>query len=83
MAVPASIEKFLNERRIPFQILTHRKAFTAQEEAAVAHVPGREWAKTVVCMADDAPILAVLPALYQVDTERLARLAGAKKVRRS
>jgi len=81
MAIPASIEKFLNERRIPFQVVTHRKAYTAQEEAAVAHVPGREWAKTVVCMADDAPILAVLPALYNVDTERLARLAGAKKVR--
>lgn len=81
MSIPASIEKFLTERGVPFQALSHRKAYTAQEEAAVAHVPGREWAKTVVCFADDQPILAVLPALFNVDPERLQRLAGAKKVR--
>ena len=81
MPIPASIEKFLTERGIPFQALTHRKAYTAQEEAAVAHVPGREWAKTVVCLADGSPILAVLPALCNVDTERLQRLAGATNVR--
>lgn len=81
MPIPASIQKFLSEHGVPYQVLTHRQAYTAQEEAAVAHVPGREWAKTVVCFADDEPILAVLPALYNVDTERLQRLAGAKKVR--
>ena len=81
MPIPASIENFLKERGIPFQVLTHRKAYTAQEEAAVSHVPGGEWAKTVVCMADDVPVLAVLPALFNVDTEQLARLASAKKVR--
>ena len=81
MPIPASIEKFLTERGISFQSLSHRKAYTAQEEAAVTHVPGREWAKTVVCLADGVPVLAVLPALYNVDTERLQRLAGAQKVR--
>jgi Ala-tRNA(Pro) deacylase len=79
--IPASIEKFLAERGIPFQILTHRKAFTAQEEAAVAHIPGREWAKTVVCFADEVPILAVLPALFNVDPARLKQLSGAHDVR--
>ena len=45
MPIPASIEKFLTERGIPFQALTHRKAYTAQEEAAVAHVPQRGMSK--------------------------------------
>lgn len=81
MPIPASIEKFLTEQRVPYEVLTHRRAYTAQEEAAVAHVPGRQWAKTVVCFADEEPILAVLPAVHNVDTERLQRLAGAKKVR--
>jgi Ala-tRNA(Pro) deacylase len=44
-------------------------------------VPGREWAKTVVCLADGVPVLAVLPATYHVDPARLERLAGAAKVR--
>lgn len=81
MAIPSSIERFLGERSVRYETLTHRKAFTAQEEAAVAHVPGQAWAKTVVCLADGEPILAVLPALYNVDTERLERLSGARHVR--
>jgi len=81
MPIPASIEKFLGERGVRYEVLTHRKAFTAQEEAAVTHVPGQEWAKTVVCFADGEPVLAVLPATHYVDTDRLERLAGAQDVR--
>ncbi|MGH9201029.1 MAG: aminoacyl-tRNA deacylase [Vicinamibacterales bacterium] len=59
----------------------HERAYTAQKEAAVAHVPGRHWAKTVVCFADDEPIQAVVPADLMVDLERLRVLAGARAVR--
>jgi len=81
MPIPTSIQKHLTDRGVSFEVITHRRAYTAQEEAAVTHVPGREWAKTVVCFADAEPILAVLPALYNVDTERLRRLVGAKACR--
>lgn len=81
MAIPASIEKFLAEHGVAYQVIAHRPAYTAQEEAAVTHIPGREWAKTVVCFADQEPILAVLPAHYNVDFERLRQLAGAQRVR--
>ena len=39
-----------------------RAALGAQHEAQLAHVPGRSWAKTVVCWADDEPLLVVVPA---------------------
>jgi Ala-tRNA(Pro) deacylase len=81
MAIPTSVERYLESRGAAYQILTHPTAYTAQEEAAVAHVPGREWAKTVVCFADEQPILAVLPAPSSVDLERLRKLAGARKIR--
>jgi len=81
MAIPSTIEKFLAERGVRYEVLSHRRAFTAQEEAAVAHVPGQAWAKTVICYADAEPILAVLPALYNVDTDKLERLVSAKHVR--
>jgi Ala-tRNA(Pro) deacylase len=81
MPIPASIERFLAERRVRYETLTHQKAYTAQEEAAVSHVPGRAWAKTVVCFADGEPVLAVLPATHYVDTDRLRRLAGSREVR--
>ena len=81
MAIPASIAEFLRSKGIPYSVLTHRTAFTAQQEAAAAHIRGREWAKTVVCFADNEPILAVLPAHYRIDLEQLRRLAGAKSIR--
>lgn len=79
MSIPSSIAEFLQGS--PYTVVTHRTAFTAQEEAAVTHVRGREWAKTVVCFADEVPILAVLPAHYHVDLERLRKLAGAATIR--
>jgi Ala-tRNA(Pro) deacylase len=79
MSIPSSITEFL--RGWPYTVVTHRTAFTAQEEAAATHVRGREWAKTVVCFADESPILAVVPAHHQVDLERLRKLAGAATIR--
>jgi Ala-tRNA(Pro) deacylase len=79
MPIPSSIADFLRGR--PYSVMTHRTAFTAQEEAAATHVRGREWAKTVICFADESPILAVLPAHYHVDLERLRKLAGAATIR--
>jgi Ala-tRNA(Pro) deacylase len=44
-------------------------------------VPGRSWAKIVVCFADDELVLAVVPAHFMVDLEALGVLAGAAAVR--
>jgi Ala-tRNA(Pro) deacylase len=81
MSIPASIERYVTSHGVPFTPIHHPAAFTAQEEAAAAHVPGREWAKTVVCLADGKPILAMLPANYQVDVKALKALAKATWVR--
>jgi len=78
---PRSLDLFLKEARVPYTTFRHAPAFTAQEEAAASHVPGRCWAKIVVCIADDAPILAVLPAHLMVDLEALRALADASTIR--
>jgi Ala-tRNA(Pro) deacylase len=78
---PRSIDHFLYTARIPFTTFRHAPAFTAQEVAAVSHVPGRSWAKIVVCFLDDEPILVVLPAHLIVDLEGLRAMAGARVVR--
>jgi Ala-tRNA(Pro) deacylase len=81
MAIAKSIGNFLKRERVPYTIFTHRAAYTAQQEAEVAHVRGRHWAKIVVCFADSEPIQAVLPADLMVDLERLGVLARARTVR--
>ncbi len=81
MAIPASISEFLDRHRARYSVLTHRVAYTAQEGAAAAHVPGHEWAKVVVYIADDRPGLAVLPAPLKVDFERLRDVTHAHSLR--
>ncbi len=78
---PRSLEKFLREARVPYTTFTHPEAFTAQDEAALSHVPGRSWAKVVVCVADNDLILAVVPAPSLVNLEQLRVLAGARALR--
>lgn len=81
MAIAESIGDFLDRERVTYATLTHPRAYTAQHEAALAHVPGRRWAKTVVCLADKEPIQAVVPADLKINMERLRELAGARTVR--
>lgn len=81
MAIPQSIEHFLGDHQVPYSVLHHTPAYTAQQEAAVAHVPGWGWAKTVVCFADGRPILVVLPAPSLVDFKRLREVVGARDIR--
>jgi Ala-tRNA(Pro) deacylase len=78
---PRSLDSFLQHARVPFTTFRHPPAYTAQEEAAVSHVPGCSWAKIVVCAADEELILAVVPAHRMVNLEALRQLAGAVIIR--
>jgi Ala-tRNA(Pro) deacylase len=69
------IHEFLREARVPYTIVPHRPAFTAQEEAAATHITGREWAKVVICFVDGEPVQAVLPATMNVNLGKLVELA--------
>jgi Ala-tRNA(Pro) deacylase len=81
MAVVATVQEFLRRANVPYAVFPHPRAYTAQEEAAVTHVPGRDWAKAVVCFVDGEPIQAVVPADLEVDLDRLAVVATATTIR--
>jgi Ala-tRNA(Pro) deacylase len=81
MAIPSSITTYLKQHRVHYAVVHHPPAYTAQEEAAVAHIPGHEWAKAVVFMADGLPVFAVLPATRQVDLDLLRSALHARAVR--
>jgi Ala-tRNA(Pro) deacylase len=81
MPVTASVQEFLRRANVAYSVLPHAPAYTAQDEAAVTHTPGRDWAKAVVCFADDEPIQAVVPADRMIDFIQLAILTGADTLR--
>ena len=67
MALLACLADVLKRERMPYVAFRHPPAYTAQEEAAITHVPGRDWAKAVICFADGEPVMAVVPADLSVD----------------
>lgn len=81
MAVTEVVQEFLRQANVAYSVFPHAPAFTAQEEAAVTHISGRDWAKPVVFFADGEPIMAVVPADLVIDVEQLLLLTGAEKIR--
>ncbi len=74
------LKKFLDEKRIKYVTIRHSPTFTAQEIAASAHIPGKELAKTVMIKWDGKMAMAVLPAFYRLDFNRLKKVCGAETV---
>ncbi len=74
------LKDFLDQHGVKYVSISHSPAFTAQEIAASAHIPGRELAKTVMVKLDGKMAMAVLPASYQVDLDGLKKLAGAGRI---
>ena len=75
------LKQFLEESQVKYVSISHSPAFTAQEIAASAHIPGKELAKTVIVDLDGRMAMAVLPASFQVDLEAVKGLAGAREIR--
>ncbi|HZW35837.1 MAG: aminoacyl-tRNA deacylase [Deltaproteobacteria bacterium] len=81
MSIPERLSRFLVERKIPFHSSTHPEAFTAQQSAQAAHVPGRSFAKAVMVNVDGKFWMAVVPATERVDLARMQKCLGVKKAR--
>ncbi len=74
------LKEFLDSNRVKYVTISHSAAYTAQEIAATAHVPGKELAKTVIVKVDGKMAMAVLPASFKVDLEHLKDVAKANRV---
>ncbi len=75
------LRDFLDSHEVKYVNVSHSKAYTAQEIAASAHIPGKELAKTVMIKIDGTLAMAVLPASYKVDFESLKELLDVNRVR--
>ncbi|MDH3745192.1 MAG: YbaK/EbsC family protein [Acidobacteriota bacterium] len=74
------LKELLDREEVKYVSIAHSPAFTAQEIAASAHIPGKEVAKTVMVKLDGTVAMAVLPAPARVDLDRLRDIAGAGEI---
>jgi Ala-tRNA(Pro) deacylase len=75
------LKSFLDENKIKYISIQHSSAYTAQEIAAIAHIPGKELAKTVIIKVDGKMAMAVLPASYKVSFDNMKDTLGVNEVR--
>lgn len=74
------LKDFLDSRQIKYVVISHSPAYTAMEIAAMARIPGKEIAKTVVVNADGVMMMVVVPASHMVDFKLLHTFTGAKHI---
>src|SRR5262249_6574006 len=74
----SSLKEYLDKHNTRYIVISHSPAFTAQGIAALAHIPGKELAKTVMIKLDGKLVMTVLPAAFHVDVEALRQRTGAQ-----
>lgn len=75
------LKEFLDHEGVAYTSIAHMPTYTAQETAQAAHVPGKDFAKTVMVYMDGRLAMVVLPASEKLDLARLKTAAAAKHVR--
>ncbi len=74
------LKDFLDSHQIKYMVITHSQAYTSLEIAALASIPGKEIAKTVMVNVDEKMLMVVVPASHMVDFKSLHTFTGAKKI---
>jgi len=73
MNIAPTIQDYLAERQIAYEVLSHPRTTTSATTAQAAHLPGRSVAKAVVVEDDRGYMVAVLPATAHLQLTRLER----------
>src|SRR5262245_40901134 len=81
MPISTKLKEQLDREGVTYTHHVHPEAYTAQEIAAAAHVPGREMVKCVVLMADDQLVMAVLSANQIANLDALRAEIGCRTLR--
>lgn len=80
MALTEPLRRLLEEKKVPYDLMPHREAFTAQEIAQASRVAGRLVAKPVIVReSENNYYMAVVTAPQQVDLATIHRMTGRPK----
>ena len=74
------LKEFLDRNDVRYITINHSPAYTAQGIAHIAHISGRELAKTVILKVDGSLVMAVLPATHKVNADVVKEALGAEQV---
>ena len=78
MAIAKNLEKLLKLNKIKYEVVEHRKVFTAFDSAATQDIEETEVAKAVLLKGKKNLYLAVLAAKHNCDFKAVSKLAEDK-----
>jgi Ala-tRNA(Pro) deacylase len=71
MGVAKTVEKYLKEQGIQYEVLAHPQTPSASRTAQASHITGERIAKAVVLKGEEGCRLAVLPATHRIQFDEL------------
>ena len=74
MALAMTLQQYLVDQQIAYDVVTHDPTTTASRSAETSHVPGDWLAKAVIVKDEDHFLMAVLPASHHLRLGELSRL---------
>lgn len=80
MSISSKLKSYLDENHVKYVVITHSRAYTAQEIAAAVHIPGIELAKSVIVKCNGSFAMVVLPASYKINFDMLRSALKKEKV---
>jgi Ala-tRNA(Pro) deacylase len=81
MPILARLREFLESHDVEYEVQDHPEGYTAQQVAQAVHVKGRDVAKVVIIRSGDQFHMLVLPAVCNVNLERLGPELGVQGAR--
>jgi Ala-tRNA(Pro) deacylase len=81
MSICAKLKTYLDDQHIRYVVTTHSPAFTSQEIAARAHIPGKQLVKCVMVNGDGRHYMVAMTANQKLNLDWLKGALGLRTVR--
>ncbi len=73
MGIARTVRNYLEQHRIPYDVIPHARTVCSMETAAAAHVPGDDLAKSVILKDETGYVMAIVPSTHRLELGRLHR----------
>lgn len=82
MAIPKKLLKFLDDNKVKYEVLEHRKVYTAFDRTETQKEDPKTVVKTLVMKLDSNYCLALIPSNKNLDKAKLKKIVNAEMKKR-
>ncbi len=73
MGIARTVRNYLEQHRVPYDVIPHARTHCSMETAAAAHVPGDNLAKSIILKDDTGYVMAIVPSTHRLELGQLHR----------